>query len=68
MISRIRNMWRDDLFKLVVRPFLFGGLIWFTLQAARAVYRHDIEDLAISTITALAFGMFAVIWWIRNKD
>ena len=67
-MSRILIMWRNDLFKMTVRPVLFFGLIWFALQAARAVYRHDLADVVISAVTFLLLGSVAVIWWIRNKD
>lgn len=68
MITRIRNMWRNELFKMTVRPLLFVGMFWFTLQAARAVHRHDLADLVISAVTVLAISSVALIWWIRNKD
>jgi hypothetical protein len=67
MKNRILQMWRDDLFKVTVRPFLAVGVIWLLLQVARAFYREDLPDIGFSVITFLILGSVAVIWWIRNK-
>jgi hypothetical protein len=68
MRNRVLEMWRNDLFKATVRPFLFVGVIFFVLEAARAVCRHNLPDVGFSAVSFLLLGSVAVVWWIRNKD
>lgn len=59
--------WKNDLFKITVRPMVIAGLVITAIDAIRAVYNHDLSRLGPLAFVWLFLGPFLFIWWRRNK-
>ena len=59
--------WKNDLFKVTVRPFVVAGLFVTGIDAIRAVSHHDFSRVAGDAIVWVFLGPFLYIWWHRNK-
>jgi len=59
--------WRNDLFKVTLRPLIFAGIFITVIDAIRAVYHHSIFHIAGSAIVWVFLGPFLYIWWRRNE-
>jgi len=59
--------WKNDLFRVTVRPFVAVGIFLTGIDAIRSVYHHDLSRIAIWAILWVFLGPFLYFWWQRNK-
>ena len=60
--------WKDDLFKVTVRPVILVGIFLTGIDAIRSVYHHDLSDIVVWGMLWVLLGPFLYIWWRRNKQ
>lgn len=59
--------WKNDLFKVTVRPVILVGVFVTGIDAIRAAYHHDFSRVGGSALLWVFLGPFLYIWWQRNK-
>jgi len=59
--------WRNDLFRVTVRPLVIAGIFITMIDATRAVYNRSISYVAGSAIVWIFLAPFLYLWWRRNK-
>jgi hypothetical protein len=60
--------WKDDVFRVTVRPLILVFGVMTTIDAIRAILRHSFSDLVPLGLLWFFVGPFVYLWWHRNKQ
>src|ERR1700722_2091325 len=59
--------WKNDLFKVTVRPVVLSGLFMMGIDTIRSAYHHDFSRMVVWAPLCVLLAPFLFIWWQRNK-